>query len=176
MDQTRRNQIQQLADAVREACELKTPMDLGLAIERLGGELVEIANPEYEAQIEKKGSEGFKITLASEPHENRKRFSVAHELGHLFLHMGYLVDDEKWQQVGTFVDSVYHRFGFSLEEHEANEFAASLLMPRDEFIKIAKANYSDEYYTLDPIAEHFHVSTDAAKTRGYWLGIFDWSD
>lgn len=176
MDQTRRNQIQQLANAVRGACELKTPMDLGLAIERLGGELVEIPNPEYEAQIEKKGNEGFRITLAIEAHENRKRFSIAHELGHLFLHMGYLVDDDKWQQIGTFVDSVYHRFGYNLEEHEANEFAASLLMPREEFIEIAKANYSSGYYTLDPIAEYFHVSTDAAKTRGCWLGLFTWSD
>jgi Zn-dependent peptidase ImmA (M78 family) len=27
----------------------------------------------------------------------RRNFSVAHELGHLFLHMGYIVSPEKWR-------------------------------------------------------------------------------
>ncbi|MDR3570287.1 MAG: ImmA/IrrE family metallo-endopeptidase [Syntrophobacteraceae bacterium] len=176
MDQNRRNRIQQLANAVRGACKLTTPVDVNVAIERLGGTLVEMSNPEYEAQIEKNSDGGFTITIAIEPHPNRKRFSIAHEIGHLFIHMGYLVDDEKWEQVGTFVDSVYHRFGHNLEEHEAHEFAASFLMPEGEFLDVTSRQYKDGYYSIDSIAEYFKVSIDAAKTRGRWLGIFNWSD
>lgn len=59
-------------------------------------------------------------------HPSRQRFTIAHELGHFVLHSG-----------GTYVDrGTYVRFrnsasgtGTDAEEHDANQFAAALLMP-----------------------------------------------
>lgn len=173
MQQVRRDQINRLAETVRATCELSTPVDVEVAVERLRGEIEEVADAELEATIEKHG-DGFRITVFTDKHESRRRFSVAHELGHLFLHMGYLIDKDRWSQVGTYVDSVYYRYGFNIEEYEANEFAGAFLMPRAEFAKVANRHRTGNTYQIGLIAEHFQVSVDAAKIRGRWLGLFSW--
>lgn len=173
MQQHRREYINRLADSVRAACELAVPVPVDDAVARLNGSIAVVSDADFEAKIEKDG-EGFKITLAGTQYEARRRFSVAHELGHLFLHMGYLVDEEKWASVGTYTDSVYYRFGFTTEEFEANEFAGALLMPRAEFARIARQNQGSGGYRIAGVADHFQVSTEAALNRGRWLGLFSW--
>ncbi len=173
MRQSRREHINRLAESVRTACELGTPVDIRDTVHRLGGELVEADDADFEAKIERVGT-GFRISLGPQPHEQRRRFSVAHELGHLFLHMGYLIDESKWQKVGVYTDSVYYRFGYSTEEFEANEFAASLLMPRAEFVQVAQKSQRAGTVNPQAIADHFQVSVEAAVNRGRWLGLFSW--
>jgi Zn-dependent peptidase ImmA (M78 family) len=173
MQQARRDQINRLADTIRSACDLSVPVDVQEAVSRLKGQLEEVEDADFEAMIQKVG-EGFRIVISIEKHEHRRRFSVAHELGHLFLHMGYLVDEEKWASVGTYTDSVYYRYGYTTEEYEAHEFAAAFLMPRTEFLKVANQYKTGNRFQIVPIAEHFQVSTDAAANRGRWLGLFNW--
>lgn len=173
MRQSRREHINRLAESIRTACELGTPVDVHAAVRRLGGELVEEDDADFEAKIERVGT-GFRISLGPQPHEQRRRFSVAHELGHLFLHMGYLIDESKWQKVGAYTDSVYYRFGYNTEEFEANEFAAALLMPRAEFAQIAQRYQRGGAFRPQSIADHFAVSAEAAVNRGRWLGLFSW--
>ena len=173
MNRKRRQQINKLAYLVREACEIESPVDVDQAVKRLGGYLDHVQTNDFEARIEKVG-ESFKITLCKDAYEERRRFSVAHEIGHLFLHMGYLTDPEKWRSVGTYTDSVYYRYGHNLEEYEAHEFAAALLMPRAEFIKIAQEHYQNGVFDVTPIAGYFNVSEKAAANRGRWLGLFSW--
>ena len=172
MNMVRRTQIQDLAEAIREESGIATPVDVFAAVESLGGRLKMVNNTDYEAKIEKEG-EGFLITLNEDVSEGRLRFSVAHELGHLFLHMGFL-DDEKWSTADEYTDSVYYRFGHTVEEYEAHEFAGAFLMPETEFIKVASRNEKDGTFSVDAIAAHFGVSTKAALTRGRWLGLFRW--
>lgn len=169
----RRQQIDRLAEIVREACELQTPVNMAEAVGRLGGTLKKVDTSDFEAKIEKVHN-GFRITLSKDANEKRERFSIAHEIGHLFLHMGYLVDEEKWETTGTYTDSVYYRYGHNVEEYEANQFAAEFLMPKAEFMKIARMNYRDEAYQVIPIAKLFDVSVEAAVNRGRWLGLFSW--
>ena len=176
MNNNKREQIQSLADTVREHLSYSTPFDVEKAVLDLGG-IIENFNEQYGQDADayiRKYHDTFAIAVKNTSTEKRKRFSIAHELGHLFLHMGYLIDDDLWNSVDTYVDSVWHRMGYNEEEFEAHEFAASLLMPEEEFIKISKDNFSDGYYSLDKIAEHFNVSNKAAKVRGCWLGIFSW--
>jgi predicted transcriptional regulator len=173
MQQHRREQINRLAESVRSACDLQTPTDVRAAVTRLQGQLTERVDADFEAKVERVGT-GFRITLGPQPQEQRRRFSVAHELGHLFLHMGYLIDEDKWESVGTYTDSAYYRFGYNTEEFEANEFAAALLMPRAEFAQVAQRHQADGTYRIGAIAEHFHVSHEAAANRGRWLGLFSW--
>lgn len=56
----------------------------------------------------------------------RQRFTLAHEIGHAYLHRnGSVIIDFRSE-----IDSPS-----SDKEREANQFAAALLMPRDEFIR-----------------------------------------
>lgn len=176
MTPTRRNDIHVFADKVRDALDLDLPVDLPEAVKLLGGELKFDLDDsdEIEAMVAKTGR-GFVIRLRKDQKGQRHKFSIAHELGHLFLHMGYLVDQKKWDAIRDYKDSVKFRYGYSTEELEAHEFAAAFLMPKDEFLECAEAQYKNGHYDLDRISKHFGVSAEAARTRGRWLGLFAWA-
>jgi len=119
---------------------------------------------------------GFEITISEFEPETRKLFTLAHELGHLFLHMRYIIDEEYWDTIDY--NHVINRNDYNKYdqmEKEANAFAAELLMSEEEFRmvidKISKNNKVD----LNKIAEHFNVSVPAAEMRGKFLNIFRWS-
>lgn len=175
MTPEKRRKISELASAVRGALKLESPIDVSAAVDKLGGSLtfVEPDEIEYEAIVEKQG-DGFCIKIANDRSEARQNFSVAHEIAHLFLHMGYIVSPEKWRNIAAYEDSVRARHGYTEEEYEAHQFAAVFLMPEGEFLAVAKEAYSKGQYDLSVIAERFGVSVKAAKTRGQWLGLFGW--
>lgn len=175
MNETKKNYISDVTKVIREAFNLQAPIDLELLVEQLGGKLIETSDvgENMEAKIEKKQN-SFVITIDPKRYDKRKRFSIAHELGHLFLHMGYLINPEKWNSTDQYIDSVYYRYGYNIEEFEANEFAACLLMPVEEFIDISGQNFENGFYNIDEIAKHFDVSIQAVSNRGKFLGIFGW--
>lgn len=80
----------------------------------------------------------------------RRRFTVAHEIGHIQLH------GEK----NNYID--YRNANATSSEHEsdANKFAAALLMPEDKFKAVVHA--SNSYLT---VAKFFDVGADAARYR-----------
>ncbi|MCG8617580.1 MAG: ImmA/IrrE family metallo-endopeptidase [Desulfobacterales bacterium] len=171
-----KRKINILADKVRLALDMKTsPYDPEEAISKLGGSIeIKDINQDIDAILLKSGNDSFKIHL-NDKSSNRNRFTLAHELGHLFLHMGFIIDREKWDAIDSFEDSVYFRSDtYSLQEFEANEFAASFLMPKEEFIEISEDYLNNNKYDLGPIADHFQVSVKAVENRGKWFGIFEW--
>lgn len=175
MTNARRRAIEHLADAVREQLEVTTPADMTKVVTGLGGSLKAktFDDPTISGMIQKVGG-SFEISYNEEHSELRSTFTIAHELGHLFLHMGYLVDPEKWNRINEYRDSPKYRQGYSEEEYEANQFAGSFLMPESEYRQFVKDNSEDHKISIDMIAEHFGVSRDAALTRGKWLGIIRW--
>lgn len=174
MNTSRLLQIRSIAERVRQGLELDTfPVNVDTAVERLRGTIEEGSFGDAEAQIQKRGK-GFVIKLAPTSSPERRRFSVAHELGHLFLHMGYLIDMPKWQSIDEYTDSPRLRFGHSEEEYEAHEFAGTFLMPEAEFRRYCSNYKKGDIYQVPPIAQRFGVSNLAAMTRGRWLGLFGW--
>lgn len=162
-----------MAEKVRKALDLlDVPFPVEDAIARLGGTVEGMTADQGEALIRKSG-DAFVIQIAELP-ERRRRFSLAHELGHLFLHMGFIIDPSRWESIDQYRDSPKHRYGFSEEEYEAHEFAAALLMPETEFRSAVRTHTADGRTDLKPVADHFEVSVHAARTRGQWLGIFEW--
>ena len=119
-----------------------------------------------------------KATIGVNPNDQqvRKRFTIAHELGHYFL---------EHQRGGLFVDSHKKHFavmyrdaqsstGEILQEQEANAFAAALLMPRSLLeAKTRKFNFdlTDES-DLKNLARQFQVSSQAMAIRIANLGLF----
>ena len=175
MTPSRRREINEFAEQVRHALDLRSPIDMERVVRTLGGS-VKYTRPHelpYEAIVEKKDG-SFVISLTRDKAPTRRNFSIAHEVGHLLLHMGYIVDPKKWEQISNYEDSVRARYGYSEEELEANEFAGALLMPRDEFLKAAERHFDGEKYDVGKVAGHFGISSQAAKTRGQWLNVFAW--
>lgn len=173
MDPTRRLEINRIAQKVRSALELtQVPFPVDTAVQRLGGS-VELADLKEGEALVRKRDASFVIQVKNQA-EVRRRFSVAHELGHLFLHMGFILDPTRWERIDEYLDSPKFRYGFSEEEYEAHEFAAALLMPEEEFRNVVRKFTSEGTVELSPIADHFQVSMHAARVRGQWLGIFEW--
>jgi len=89
----------------------------------------------------------------------RQRFTIAHELGHFFLH----------PKQDAFVDYRDNKSGIARtpRERQANMFAAALLMPRKvllrDFRAIAKYGFSDD--ELLDLARRYRVSEDAMRFR-----------
>ena len=96
----RRQQINSLAEKVRRGLELDVvPFPVDDAVGRLGGRIEMRSDADNEALVKKEG-DAFVIVLGEQP-EVRRRFSVAHELGHLFLHMGYIIDPTRWASISV---------------------------------------------------------------------------
>ncbi|MBU3841760.1 MAG: ImmA/IrrE family metallo-endopeptidase [Candidatus Fusobacterium pullicola] len=171
--------IEKLTTLIRDVLSIKdftTLEDWQNSILRLGGELRVDPNFPDDAYITKMSDDQnpyFSITISPYHTFERINFSLAHELGHLFLHMSYLVNDEAWREIE--VGKSYTRLGSDLLEFQANEFAANLLMPKEEFLKLAMENRNENnFYNIEPLLERFRVSRQAIINRGRWLGIFPW--
>ncbi len=101
-------------------------------------------------------------------HPNRQRFSIAHELGHLCLHRGYVtthvhVDKE----IPVLMRDAKASFGTNEIEIEANRFAAELLMPASflkETLSAKKLDIDDEK-SIEELAQRFKVSKQAMGHR-----------
>lgn len=98
------------------------------------------------------------IGINASHHPNRQRFTLAHELGHYFLHRdkGDFEDALLFRQVGA----------FNADEIDANNFAAGLLMDEEE-VRAARMSGS----SVPELALKFQVSQDAIKYRLKNLGF-----
>ncbi len=89
------------------------------------------------------------IYLPCDSSPSRDRFTIAHELGHYFLHRE---ESEK---------SSFTRRGSDKREWQANWFAAELLMPEKEFQQEAQSCNNDEA----ALARKFGVSQSGVAVR-----------
>lgn len=168
-----RNYIERLASDIREAFDIPVPItNMESVVRRLGGSIMFDNNmliSDVDGKLRKQG-EGFIIIVNSEQTDRRMNFTIAREIGHLFLHMGYIIDEEMWNQN----HNEYYRKGTNEEEYEANEFAAAFLMPKDEYKKVMDMYTEGNIVHTGKIAEYFNVSASAASNRGKWLGYLAW--
>ena len=116
-----------------------------------------------EARLVRKGSLGIISVNGRIPEEGRKRFAIAHEIGHFILHTGtqlILCDEEDmhaWKESKT-------------REIEANEFAANLLMPREIFIRFIDSG-QPTFNAISDVAGEFRTTLTATALRYIGLSI-----
>ncbi len=92
------------------------------------------------------------ILVNKNEYSRRMRFTIAHEIGHYFLH--------------KFEERVSFRHKKTPEELEADEFAANLLMPANLVEEEYEKNKSKEREEVVRIlADHFEVSAPAMEYR-----------
>jgi Zn-dependent peptidase ImmA (M78 family) len=104
------------------------------------------------------GEGNFEIHLPPMTSARRDRFTIAHELGHYYLHYLHLKQTEPKR---------FFRGSQNRAETQANFFAASLLMPSDLYKRVFSV-YPQEWWK---IADSFGVSSKAAEVRAQVLGL-----
>lgn len=157
--------VHRLAENAAEKLSFGVGDPIEPLVRRLGGSI------EYKTAHEQPGRlpesivvrarNDFTIFVPTMTSPARDRFTIAHELGHLFLHYpmvikanpGAVMAATRWVDEN---DSVQKR-----AEWEANWFAAAFLMPTESFSE-ALSRWPDN---LHRVAAHFAVSTSAAEIR-----------
>lgn len=113
----------------------------------------------------------FTIVINVTKPEPRQHFTLGHELGHYFLHKDVLKDEKAILDSDAWLDkpSILFRLDSAKRtqlETEANNFAASLLMPAD-LVKHGWQVTKD----VRELADIFQVSTVAMSIRLTKLGL-----
>lgn len=173
MNRELRMLINNLTQDIIDIFNIEIPIkDIDLVVTKLGGHIEENQsfNDFSDGNIRKQ-DDGFVIYVSPFQTKERRRFTIAHELGHLFLHMGYKIDKELWNEQKN---ATYYRSGDSLMEYQANEFAAALLMPQKKYKEIMEKYSVGNKVRTDEIANYFGVSVSAASNRGKFLGYLEW--
>ena len=129
--------------------------DIDRLMNMLGGS-VELEHDSESLEVRDEGD--FTVFIPRFTSERRDCFTIAHELGHYFLH--YLYPEVRGGKQ-------FSRGGRDRAETEANVFASSLLMPAEKFA-LAHKECGGDSWSLSVI---FDVSPAAAEVRAQVLGL-----
>lgn len=109
----------------------------------------------------------YEIFINRRHPRSRKRFTLAHEIGHFISYKFDSYSKEELEKEESLADYAisYRKDGhFSKAEAEANLIAATLLMPEDKIKKIL-----NEGLTIEQMAEKFYVSPSSMTIRLQYL-------
>lgn len=139
------------------------PVDPVWLANQLGVDVIETELPDSVsgALIKDKDKDPV-IVLCKSDSKNRKRFTCAHEIGHYAYRL--TTNGDHYEYVDLRGNSA--SAGTDPEEIYANQFAAELLMPKDEVAQLSNKNMPAFL-----IAQHFGVSDDALRYRLKNLGL-----
>lgn len=114
--------------------------------------------------LEKAPGGQYRLYYNENDPETRQRFTVAHEIGHFILHRALLGDgvDDDAAYRSTMKGKHKNLAIGPREETQANQFAASLLMPEKLIRSIQKR---DRSITPEELARRLRVSTKAMEIR-----------
>ncbi len=157
--------IQEILNEAQKKQIQTEPLDIRkVASEIFGIEILEQdLGREVSGFLERIGTK-WKIYLNKYENESRKRFTIAHELGHFIFHRPQYANRDI-----SLYDQIFFRDENTLlpREKEANIFASNLLMPEDLFKRYVASGNN----TISKLADKFQLSTSAVKYRAYKLGM-----
>lgn len=168
--------IEELSEYILDKYDVKVPItNIEKLVEKMGGTII-YENLKYDHNyIIKTGNESFiiKINNFYFPKDGKisdkilKRI-IANELGHLFLYMGYEVNDKLWKTIA--IDE-NHVLDYD-QNVDAQVFGNSLLMPRNEYDKVMDKYTKNNIINTEIIADYFQVTLGNAIERGRTIGYF----
>ena len=170
-----RRKINEQAEELYNDMELTMNFNIEQSVRQLDGAI--IVNSELDERAEAKISstpDGHSFIIECPKQLNiedkNTRFAIAHEIGHLFLHM------LQFNEGGYTINGNFYRGkdNSSLTEWEAEEFAAAFLMPQSIFQIEVDSVWSNESIEnkISELAEKFGVPFKSIITRGKGLGIW----
>lgn len=147
------------------ACDQLLPINIESIIADLGILLDKKADldSEVSGQIESLPDGGYKISVNKAENYFRRRFTMAHELGHYLLHkalIGKGIGDSKAYR-STPCGEFYNKNIGQQQETEANQFAANLLMPWSLIDRLRTAGHREP----EELAKKLQVSKIAFCIR-----------
>lgn len=155
-------QIEEYAQATRRHLHLalQEPINnMTLAVERAGIGILYIADElETESKIDgisssMPGAGNYVVAIKRYQQGDRQRFTVAHELGHLVLHLINRPESEK------------------VREEEANLFAGAFLVPKEAISVQLEPSLTLSGYAQ--LKRNWGVSIQALIRRAFTLGVID---
>lgn len=168
--------IEELSEYILDKYDVKVPItNIEKLVERIGGKII-YENLKYDHNyIIKTGNESFiiKINNFYFPKDGKisdkvlKRI-ISNELGHLFLYVGYKVNDKLWK---TMPIAENHVLDYN-QNVDAQVFGNSLLMPRNEYEKVINKYAKNNVINTEIIADYFQVTLGNAIERGRTIGCF----
>ena len=175
MQDTRKREIRIKADSFRANCKIGRYgiIDLFKECERMDYKLLRYPLGENaDLGFMTKRDNDIVIFTNSCSRLSREIFTLAHEIGHVILHLN---------DASSFIDDSITINGRSTDEkeQEANYFAACLLMPSDDihrFIDLEIQDFQEKGLSAMDIARimsEFNVSFDMALNRLESLGVID---
>lgn len=163
-------------EALAEECGFeRAPIDVEIVAERLG---LNIAfadlGPDVSGLLISKG-DAAGIAIQATDHPNRRRFTIAHEIGHYYLRHQFDPGEHVHVDHGHAITPRDSRSsaGVDLKEIEANQFAACLLMPSkilEARIRELRAGAPLRDSHIVRLADEFEVSEQAMTIRLSTLG------
>lgn len=149
-----------IASNIARAVGYEPGADLGKIVEKLGGELLSQAWDEAteggSLEVYPGRKPRFLLRISPFAGALRNRFTIAHELGHYFLHSG----------VGTKAIKVM-REGSDRVEWEANWFAAGFLLPAARF----KSDWRKAKGDIGKLINLYQVSEFVIQIRQEYLKL-----
>lgn len=156
----------------------KPPVNLEPIAKRLGIELLKDDLGDELSGVLIKEGEKLVIFVNAGHHENRRRFTIAHEIGHHVLgHPGEMFVDKTLRQKAIVVRRDGRSSeGTDIDEIQANRFAAELLMPKqlvesEVSKRLSKRNLPTPEDLVANLGEQFKVSRQAMEIRLVNLGF-----
>ncbi len=129
--------------------------DLALS---LGVLVVEAALEKADARLVRRGDHGLVRVSQTIPETGRRRFAIAHELGHWMLH-------KSQSQINACTEqNMVAKYKASVPEVEANYFAAELLMP-EKLLGPRVKNVRPSFAVFSELANDFDTTLTAMAVR-----------
>jgi Zn-dependent peptidase ImmA (M78 family) len=163
--------VHELAEAAASRLRFEPGDAMEPLVVRLGGRIeyktADTTSTRLPESIIVRAFNNFVIFLPSVTSVVRDRFTIAHELGHLFLHYPLVAHRHAGAtMIATrWVDETNENL--KRAEWEANWFAAAFLMPSGAFSEFLHANN----FSIHTAATKFAVSPKAAEVRARSLNI-----
>jgi Zn-dependent peptidase ImmA (M78 family) len=155
-----RKRAEEAAKNLWRKYEFASPADLKIDVLAYARGVVVIDDhmDSADARLLRRGNKGLVRVNRAIPEPGRRRFVIAHEVGHFEMHAG----DSQYASC-TSEDMVADYKGSKLEV-EANWFAAELLMPSDQFRKEMDHAFPS-FDAIRKLKDHFLTSITATALR-----------
>ena len=157
MEQPRYAYARQMAKKVLKDCKIKVPpVNLEIILDKKGYTYIEVEDFPDKVDALCMESDGVcYFAVNSKHHLHRKRFSVAHEFGHVMLNHNLGYYDKPFISLDNPPTEQTHTQAEAALEKEANAFAGELLVPID----MLKPRFA-EIRDITELAKMFLVSQE----------------
>lgn len=147
-----------------------THLSMKLFVSGLGATLVEEELINSDGKIVRGKSKTLIKVNSQIPYESKKRYTIAHEVGHFLMHEKIEVHNENSNTLNWF-KSTEDQLKKGIQEWEANDFAAELLMPEQIFQSEAFGKpFSHEL--IKYLSERFKTSISSTVFRFMQLDLY----